>query len=454
MNLLLRLGSLSPEARQRWFVAALLVLFIGASVQYTFKVTRDDKASAIQRWQEDLLKLDDGEDIYRSKVHPNSPIMVLTLWPIAMLPSVVGALLWFYLKVGFSLAAMYWAFHMVEMHGISFPPWAKACAVLLSLRPILSDLSHGNVNIYILFLVMAALYACHCRRDYLSGLLLGLAIACKVTPALFVPYFLWKRAWKTLAGCLAGLVLFAWFIPCCVLGFADGSRLLFSWTEQMILPFVVSGEVYYSEHHNQSLAGLALRLLTESPSFSVWTENVRAPLHFHNILDLPPRAAGWIVKGCLAVFVGLVLWSCRTPLTRRQGWRLPAEFSLVLLGMLLFSERTWKHHCVTLLLPFTVLMYYLAACRPGPRLRGYLIGTLIATTLLMLTTSTGPDGGQIDTPAFGKLAQVYGAFVWAYICLMAALVVILRVPDRAAPAPDDTAAETSWRIPSWQHSRS
>ena len=30
------------------------------------------------------------------------------------------------------------------------------------------------------------------------------------------------------------------------------------------------------------------------------------------------------------------------------------EFSVVVLGMLLFCERTWKHHCVTLLLPFTV----------------------------------------------------------------------------------------------------
>ena len=52
-------------------------------------------------------------------------------------------------------------------------------------------------------------------------------------------------------------------------------------------------------------------------------------------------------------------------LTYGQAWRLAAEFSLVIIGMLLFSERTWKHHCVTLLLPFAVLAYYLASVPAG-----------------------------------------------------------------------------------------
>ena len=60
-------------------------------------------------------------------------------------------------------------------------------------------------------------------------------------------------------------------------------------------------------------------------------------------------------------------WSkCRTPARTGLGWRLAAEFSLVVLGMLIFSERTWKHHCVVLILPFSVLSYYLATCQPGP----------------------------------------------------------------------------------------
>ena len=117
----------------------------------------------------------------------------------------------------------------------------------------------------------------------------------------------------------------------------------------------------------------------------------------------------------------LIVWTCRTPTRGRQDWRLAAEFSLVFLGMLLFSERTWKHHCVTLLLPFAVLCYYLAAWRPGPALRGYLIGTLIAVAALMTLTATGPFVDEM-----GKLAEVYGAYTWACLLLVAGLATLLR----------------------------
>jgi alpha-1,2-mannosyltransferase len=433
---------LSPAARQRWFMVVLLLVFVSASVQYTIKVIHNPRASALPRWTDSLIAIEEGEDPYVSEVHPNSPITALILLPFAHLckvSPVIGALAWFYVKVGLSLVSIYWALRLVEIDGVPFPPWAKACTVLLSLRPILGDLAHGNVNLFILFLVMAALYTFRCRRDMLAGLILGLAIACKVTPALFVPYFLYKRAWRTLAGCCLGLVLFAWVVPCCLLGFRQGTDLLHSWTQQMIVPYVVSGEVYYSEHNNQSLPGLALRLLTYSPSFTVFVKNVREAVAYHNLLSLSPRTAGWIVKGCMALFAVLVVWSCRTPLTQRRGWRLPAEFALVVLGMLLFSERTWKHHCVTLLLPFAVLMYWLAIGRLTPRLRQAVIGAVAAATLLMLTTSTGPQGD--DPHAWGKLAQVYGAYVWAYILLVAALVVVLRDKGDAARS-DEQARET------------
>src|SRR5690606_8107896 len=141
----------------------------------------------------------------------------------------------------------------------------------LSLRPILSDLSHGNVNILILFLVVASLYAFHRGRDFLAGVVLALAIACKLTPALLAAYFLWKGAWRTLAGCAFGLVLFFLIIPGLVLGFGHNAQMLASWVEVMVLPYVAGGEVT-SEHHNQSLPGLVYRLFTASPSFSDYVD--------------------------------------------------------------------------------------------------------------------------------------------------------------------------------------
>jgi hypothetical protein len=326
-----------------------------------------------------------------------------------------------------TLAALAWTFRLVESPDRPFPLWAKTLAVLLSLRPIMGDLTHGNVNLFILFLVIGSLYAFHRGRDVTAGMILGLAIACKVTPALFVPYFLWKRQWLTLAGCVLGLVLFLVVVPGLFLGLGWNLELVASWYECMVKPFVMGGEVT-TDHPNQSLPGLVFRWLTPKPAF--YDKGV--PQEYLNVAEVDPLLARWFVKGCMALFAAAVIWTCRTPTQPRHGWRLAAEFSLILLGMLLFSERTWKHHCVTLLLPFAVMTYYLATMPASVKLRSYLSGSLVVITLLMMSTSTG---FQDEWNRVAKLAQADGAYVWANLVFIAALITLLRQTDRSAPRP-------------------
>jgi hypothetical protein len=433
-----------PSTRQRWFAAGLLLFFIVLSLQYSWKITgKEDRngtlvGSAILRWQNQLREISAGDNPYDGSPYPNPPIMALLLIPFTQLPPLAGALCWFYLKVGLTLLAILWTFRLVEALERPFPEWAKALTVLLSLRPVMGDLTHGNVNLFILFLIVAALYAYRQGKDFLSGMTLALAIACKVTPALFIPYFLWKRAWIMLAGCGVGLVLFFGPVPGLYYGQWHNIKLLKIWSDHMVKPYVVQGVVFYSEHNNQSLPGLVLRLATHSPSFSTYENDVYKPLHYHNLLALDPGTARWIVKGCMALFAGLIVLVCRTPMAPRYGWRLAAEFGLVLLGMLLFSERTWKHHCVTLLVPLAVLCYYLSAERPGKRMRAFLIGCLAMVVLLMTSTSTFKLLPRWDETA--KLAQVYGAYVWAYAVLVLALVVLLV---RREPAGDAAPAQSA-----------
>lgn len=411
------------DVPQRLFVAGLLLLFAAVSVQYSVKVLTprngETTRSAIVRWREQIQQLDDGENIYERFTYPNPPIMALLLKPIAELPPLTGALVWFFLKVGMVLASFALTFRLIEEPGVAFPPWAKALTVLLCLRPILGDLTHGNVNLLILLLVVLTLYCYRRGWDVAAGVSLALAIACKVTPALFVPYFLWKRAWKTLAGCALGLGLFFVAIPALYLGWHENLELLTSWTERMVVPFVQGG-VVTSEHNNQSLPGLVFRMTTHSPSFSTYIDDQYTPVEYHNVLNLSPAVAKGLVKGLMLSFAVLVVATCRTPTQPRGGWRLAAEFGIIAVGMLLFSERTWKHHCVTLLVPFAVLCYALATQPLSQRLRGGLIAGLVAVVVLMSTTSTGllPDD-------WAKLAQVYGGYVWAFVLLVVGLAVLL-----------------------------
>lgn len=423
----------TPASRQRMFVVGLLLFFVGVSIQYSCKVIEKESASAVARWRPQLLLLGEGVDIYRIYSYPNPPIMAMILMPLAQLSSLAGGLCWFYLKVCMTLAAFFWTFRLIESPEQPFPAWAKALAVVLSLRPIMGDLTHGNINLFVLFLVVAALFAFRQGYDIWSGLLLALAIASKVTPALFVPYFVWKRAWKTLAGCAVGLILFFWLVPACYFGHERNQTLLTSWTDQMVKPFVVHGVVFYSELNNQSLPGLVFRLATHSPSFSMYIDGRDYwPVEYHNLVTLEVATARWLIRVCMLLFAALIVYSCRTPTASRQDWRLAAEFGLVLLGMLLFSERTWKHHCVTMLVPMAVLCYYLATQATAWQIRGYLVGSLAAVTLLMASTSTIKLQRWDE---FAELAQVYGAYLWASLVLVTALVVLLRRPEPLAVEP-------------------
>jgi alpha-1,2-mannosyltransferase len=442
--------------RPRWLFPALFLFLAALAVPYSRKAL--DHRSAFVRWQSQVVQIQDSVDIATRYNYPNPPIMAIVLFPLAKLPALLvycgvpleagrttAALLWYFLKVGFTLVVFRWVFDFAADRGRPFPAWAQAAVVLLSLRPVMSDLQHGNINLFILFLVAGALAAYVRGRDFLAGVVLGLAVACKVTPALFLPYFLWKRAWKALAGAAAGLLLFLWpgVVPDFVLGHQYNQRLVAGWYDVMVHPFVFEGKVT-SEHNNQSLPGLVARLATHSPSFSTYVRDIYTPTHYDNLLNLDPRQAQWIVKGCMVLFALLVVWVCRTPVPSggpRAGWRLAAEFGIVLLGMLLFSERTWKHHCVTLIVPFAVVCYYLAACKPGLVLRGYLVASLALAAVLMATTSTGltEEKATVQGAAklFAKQAQVYGAFVMADLVLLAALAVLLR---RQTPSAVEAAA--------------
>jgi hypothetical protein len=304
-----------------------------------------------------------------------------------------------------------------------FPWWAKLIAVALCLRPVAGDLVHGNVNLLILFLLVGTLAAYLGRRDFLAGVLLALAIACKLTPALFLLYFLWKRAWTVLLGSAIGLSAFVVLVPALFFGWNENLTFLRSWHDQMIAPYAAG--IVSSEHKNQSLPGLLHRLLTDEPSFSDYEGDRRVVLERHNVVSWSRQTVQAIVAGCMGLFAIGVLRFCRSG-ADRPPLEVMAEFSVIVLGMLLFCERTWKHHCVTLLLPFAVLAFGVASPAFSRGLRWCFGVTLALAALLMLSTSTGVMDRDVDAAArLGKLAQVYGAYVWAFLILLFATLVFL-----------------------------
>jgi alpha-1,2-mannosyltransferase len=131
--------------------------------------------------------------------------------------------------------------------------------------------------------------------------------------------------------------------------------------------------------------------------------------------------------------VGLLALLGRTRTDRRDDPRLLGEFSLVVLTMLFVSERSWKHHFVTVLLPYTYLTYRVGVATLSPKVRGALASALVLSALLMAATSS-ELGGQFAKHQGHKIAQGYGMFLWAGVVLYIATAWRVWIEGRVDPA--------------------
>lgn len=388
---------------------ALMGTFVGSSIVYAKKASED--RSAILRWLHQVSEVKDGVNIWDGLMFPNPPIFAITLLPLTELTPMAAALTWFWLKVGLAVATILLVFRMVRRPGDvdPLPGWLQLAILALSFRPILSDLHHANNNLIIMFLVVLALTAWRKKYDVGAGLSLALAIAYKVTPGLFLIYLLWKRSWRASAATGLGLALFLVIIPSAVLGTEFNGQCLSSWYHRILRPFVESDYIGPLPV-NQSMPGVLARIFCDHHG-----GRNGAP-EGYNLASLSPATVAQGAKILSLGFLGALLFLCRTKTNRRDDARLLGEFSLVVLTMLIVSERSWKHHFVTILLPYTYLAYRLWRFELQRWEWTTIVTGLGLSALMMLSTST-EVGGLFFGGEGHNLALYYGLFFWAGLVL-------------------------------------
>jgi hypothetical protein len=410
-----------------WGLWAAIIL-IAAAFYYPKAA---DSRSAFVRWQPQVLQFWQGTNIYDRMYFPNPPIMPITLYPLMTLPPVAAAMSWFLIKAALTTVALMICFNAVRVRGKPLPPFFQSAVLLLALRPILGDLHHGNINLLILFLLAVMYHAWRKGRDDVAGLTLGLAIAFKVTPALFVPYYMYKRSWRTVGWTFVGLFLYLLVIPSVVIGPRFNALCFSTWCQRIVTPFLVEGSASPQEA-NQSMVGVMTRLLTE-----IEPGTDRYDVQFDlNVASLPPDAVAMLVKVTSFAFIGLLALYCRTRDPDRTDVRYLGEVALVVLAMLFLSERSWKHHFVTLVFPFTYLMSEAFSPRTSPKARRGIVAALAASFLMMASTST-EFGGLFAHGEGHAIAQGYGMFMWAAVVLFGAVAWRLRARSAQAVGVGD-----------------
>src|SRR6516165_7560892 len=186
-------------------------------------------------------------------------------------------------------------------------PWALPAALLL--EPVRSTLAYGQINALLMALVTVD---CLTRAPrWPRGIGVGIAAALKLTPAVFLLFFLLRRDMRSVAR--AGLS----FAACTGIGFAlaphDSLRY---WTQIAYQPARIGGISYAS---NQSILGTLARLGLSNP------------------------ARTWLWLALCLLVAALAVTGMRGALKRGQ---VTHALALNAVAGLLISPISWSHHWV------------------------------------------------------------------------------------------------------------
>jgi alpha-1,2-mannosyltransferase len=318
------------------------------------------------------------------------PFAALTMLPMAVLPWWLVNAVSIASTVLVTLVILDWYLRPVATR-YGWTRWftvAVAATLVAIFEPMHETVSFGQVNMLLVFLVLADFRYLIGRGSRYGGVAIGLATAVKLTPGIFVLYLLITRRFRaaaTAAAAAAGATVFA------VLVAPDASRAF--WTDALwdtdrvgLLSFI----------SNQSLEGMVTR-------------------------RHPPHAG--LVWAALVIGV-LAVWAWRARRAVRAGDE-AAGVALTAVAGCLVSPVTWVHHLVWLL-PALLVMFERGLVRRGRR-RWALLGLL--TVLFGLLCSRLVWVYQAHVNGVGN----FGAN--AYVLASLVLLVLLPIgPPSRAPA--------------------
>lgn len=191
---------------------------------------------------------------------------------------------------------------------------AAVMAVALWCGPVRETLGFGQVNVFLMALVLVDVI--RGRGRWWGGALTGLAMAVKLTPAVFLLYFVLRRDWRGLATAIASALVFTGIGH--LLAPDDSVRY---WSFAIRDPARIGGLAFTS---NQSVNGVVHRLGLEGSAASIVWFVVSALVGLGiawiawRLLRAGHEVAAAVVVGYVALFCSPVSWG------HHWVWSVPA----------------------------------------------------------------------------------------------------------------------------------
>ncbi|MBH0202548.1 MAG: DUF2029 domain-containing protein [Nitrospira sp.] len=251
----------------------------------------------------------------------------------------------------------------------------------LTLQFILNDLDDGGPHLILLGILTCASYAIWVGRERLGATMLGFAITLKITPALFVLLFLWKRQWWLASYTVLATILWI-LLPAVYMGPTNWWEHQTEWTRNAVLS-VLDRQVEGRQENELQKANLSLRhtmlryLVTYPPGHRLR----QVDPGYRPVLDLPSGVAALIVGVSALVLVGLFAWSSGRVYQGPGDPSWARDVAGTMMLALLFSPITWDQHLVWMI-PAAVTVVAAAARLTGALSR---TGYVMLVVYIMLT---------------------------------------------------------------------
>ncbi len=381
-----------------------------------FPQAMEKRKPTLKRWLPFAAELGRDDRLYER--HPDylyPPFFLVLLRPLTRVSPATAAMMWQLAKYVAIVETFSAAWGVLRRAG-PLPMWVELATVVVALRFVHSDLRHGNINLFIAALVTGAAWLFVSNRRFAAGAAVAVAACIKVTPALWIVYFAWKRQWRALLGAALGAAIALEFVPWLVIGPRLNHELLLRWNAHVIESFVAEGKIE-SIGMNQSLTAVTNRLLGGS---DLGAEERRAV-----IVDLNDRTIHWIQRGLALGLIVLTGWACRGavltnpfPLAGNAALIAAIEWSILAPVTLALSGYTWTGHFCMLVLPIATMFAFLSRPRDITRRFGHLVacvGTLVASLIFVVAT-------DILTPAVREWTVNHGLPLLGALSMLAALI--------------------------------
>lgn len=257
----------------------------------------------------------------------------------------------------------------------------------------------------------------------MAGSMFALATAIKAFPVAVVPYLIWRRQWKAVAGVAIFLAFFLFILPAPVRGFQHNMAELKTWYQAMIGSSSEKGFGQRDEQNwswvNQSIIAMTHRL-TRPINYN--QEDPAKPVHRMNIVDISYKDANLIVLA-VSFAIGLGFLAVMPSQQRRTQRSDAEELGILFCLMTVATPLARQYYFMWLFLPLTVLIHR-AAFDPRPAVRRGTWATLAAAVLLM----------ALSIPIFPNDLQAYGNNLAATAILAGGLIWHMLHPPKQEPA--------------------